>query len=69
MKRLEIELQREKNQAEIELRKLEAKWSSWLALPKMIIKLPVYILLGFGYTIQSVRKQTPTKEFWRFINK
>jgi len=69
LKRLEIELQREKNQAEIELRKLEAKWASWLSLPKLVIKLPVYLLLGIGYIIQSIRNQNPTDNFWDFINK
>jgi hypothetical protein len=69
IKRLEIELQREKDQAEIELRRLEAKWSSWLSLPKTVIKLPVYVLLGFGYIVLCIRKQKPTEAFWRFLNK
>lgn len=67
MKRLEIQLQRDKNEAEIELRELEAKWSSWLSIPKTIIKLPVYVLLGIGYIVLCIRKQKPTEAFWKLL--
>jgi hypothetical protein len=67
LKRLELEIVREKNQAAIELRMLEAKWSSWLSLPKIILKLPVYVLFGVGYIIHAVRNHEPSKSFWSFI--
>lgn len=69
MKRLEIQLQKEKNEAEIELRKLEAKWASWLSIPKTIIKLPVYALLGIGYIVLCVRNKKPTERFWAFLER
>lgn len=67
MKKLEIELAREKNAAEIELKKLEAKWSSWLKLPSMIIKFPLYIFFGIGYVVDSIKGNDPTNNFWKFI--
>jgi hypothetical protein len=67
LKRLELEIVREKSQAQIELRRLEAKWSSWLALPKTFIKLPVYLLFGLGYIVHAAKKQEPSKSFWRFL--
>jgi len=67
MKKLEIELARDKYAGEIELRKLEAKWSSWLRLPSLIIKWPLFIFFGFGYVIDSIKGNDPTNNFWKFI--
>lgn len=67
MKRLEIQLEMTRNEGDIKLRTLEAKWSSWLSIPKTIIKLPLYLILGVGYCIHAIRKQKPTAEFWKFI--
>ena len=68
MKELDLELAREKYAAEIELKKLEAKWNSWLRIPLVIIKLPVYILLSFGYWFDSIRGSEPSKDFWKLFN-
>lgn len=54
---------------ELEITKLEAKWSSWLNLPKTIIKLPVYCLMAIGYIISSIRNHEVSKDFWNFLNK
>lgn len=67
MKKLEIELAKEKNAAEIELKKLEAKWSSWLKLPSMIIKFPLYIFFGIAYVVDSIVGNEPSSNFWKFI--
>ena len=67
LKQLEIQLTREKNQAAIELKKLEAKWSSWLRLPALILKLPVLFLLGISYICAVLRKSEIPKEFWNII--
>ena len=67
LKQLEIALQKEKNQAAIELKKLEVRWSSWLRLPSLILKLPLLILLGFSYIIAVIRNNEIPKEFWNVI--
>lgn len=67
LKQLEITLSRERNEAEIELKTLEAKWSSWLRIPIIIIKLPLYLLLGIGYIVCSMRGEEPPKKFWDLI--
>jgi hypothetical protein len=67
MKELEIQLAKDKYTAEIELKKLEARWSSWLRLPSTVIKLPVYIILAFGYLLDSVRGNEPSKDFWKLL--
>lgn len=68
MKELDVELAKTNHAANIELKKLEAKWSSWLKLPALIIKLPVLILLSFGYWLDSVRGSEPSKDFWKLFN-
>lgn len=59
----------EAKRMELEIAKIEAKWSSWLSLPKTIIKLPVYILFAIGYIIAVSLKKEPSENFWKFINK
>ena len=54
---------------DIQVSMLEAKWASWFALPKYIIKLPVLILFGIAYIASVIMKVTLPKEFWNFINK
>jgi hypothetical protein len=56
MKKLEIEEQR-----------LEAKWASWLRIPVTIIKLPVYLVMAFGYVIAMARKKNPPDKFWDYL--
>jgi len=67
IKQLELALKREDNQAKIELKKLEAKWSSWLKLPITLIKLPIYLVMATGYVVAVARKQDVTKNFWEYL--
>lgn len=59
----------EAKRMELEIAKIEAQWSSWLSLPKTIIKLPVYILFAIAYIITVSLKKEPSESFWKFINK
>jgi hypothetical protein len=68
MKQLELELAREKHAADIELKKLEAKWSSWLRIPITIVKLPIYLILSFGYLLDSIRGNEPSRDYWKLLN-
>jgi hypothetical protein len=66
-KQLELEITREKNRAAIELKRLEAKWNTWLRLPALVIKLPVFLVLGVAYIVAVIRKVEPPKEFWGYL--
>lgn len=57
----------EMKKLDIELQKLEAKWSSWLRIPITIIKLPLYILMGIGYITHAIRKTEPSDNFWKLL--
>ena len=49
---------------ELEVAKLEARWSSWLKLPMAIIMLPVRIILAIAFVICSITKFEPPQVFW-----
>ena len=67
--KLQIQLQMTINEADIELKKLEAKWASWVALPKYIIKLPVMVVFGLAYIAHAIRGTKPSPQFWEFLRK
>lgn len=52
---------------DIEVQKLESKWSALLRIPITIIKLPVYVLFGIAYIVAVARKQEPSDNFWNFL--
>lgn len=54
-------------QLELEVYKLEARWSTWLKIPATIIKLPVYFVMAFGYIVAVLRKHDPGEKFWDFM--
>ena len=62
-----FEHQARMKQMDIELAKLDAKWSSWLKLPLRLIMLPVYLLFGVGYCIHAITKKEPSDNFWRLM--
>lgn len=68
MKNLELALAREDHQAEIRLKELEAKWATWLKIPKLIVLLPVLIPLGLAYVICPITGYQPQKRFWDLLS-
>lgn len=68
MKQLDLALAKEKYQAQIELRKLEAKWSSLLKIPSLVIRLPILFILSISYIFAVIRKSEPSKSFWSYLN-
>lgn len=68
IKQLELAIKQEDNQSRIELKKLESKWASWLKIPKLIVLLPLYILMGIAYCICVSKRYEPSKKFWELLN-
>ena len=52
---------------ELEVMRLEAKWSSWMKLPVMVLMLPVRILFGFAFICSVFVKKDLPAEYWRVI--
>lgn len=67
---LELQIQHDQRikELDLEVRKLEAQFSSWLKLPILIIKLPVYVILACSYFVQSFKKEPKSTEaLWDFL--
>ena len=54
---------------DMEIARLEAKWTNVLRLPVAIITLPVRVVLAFGYLVTAAKKEKPDESFWKFLNK
>lgn len=52
---------------DIEVQKLEAKWSSWMKIPITIITLPVRILFVIPLSIYAATKQEVPEQLWKFF--
>lgn len=52
---------------ELELKKIETKWTQVYRIPFAIIMLPVRILFAFGYIAHAIRKTEPSKDYWEFL--
>lgn len=53
---------------ELEIRKLDVQWGSWLRIPVLIVKLPVLILFSVAYIVSvATGHEINSNEFWRFI--
>jgi len=54
---------------ELEVAKIEARWSVLFKIPLLIIKLPVLMLFAIAYIVAVARGKEPSKDFWDFIGK
>lgn len=67
MLQLQVEHTQKVKAMELEVAKIEAKWSVLLKLPLMIVRIPLYIVLGIAYCIAVSRKTEPSENFWRLL--
>lgn len=68
LKELELAIIKEEKLAEVELKRLEMKWSSWLKIPVILVKLPLFILLGIAYICSMFTKKEMSKRFWDLLS-
>lgn len=52
---------------DIELQRLQAKWSAWLRIPLIIVKLPLLIILALAYIVHAIRGIEPSENFWNLL--
>lgn len=52
---------------ELEVAKLEAKWTQLYRLPLAVVLLPVRILFAIGFIALCVVKKEPSDKFWEFM--
>ena len=52
---------------DLEVRKLEAKWTSWLKLPTAVILLPVKFIMALAIPISVITKKDLPDAYWDFL--
>lgn len=65
--RMQSEHQIVMKKLDIEQQKLEARWASWVRIPLVIIKLPVYLVMSIGYCVAMARGKDVSDKFWEYI--
>lgn len=56
-------------QLQIELEKIEARWTVVFKIPLAIINLPVRMILAIAFIVASARKYEPTSKLWDYLTK
>jgi hypothetical protein len=64
---MQLEYAEKVKQMDLEVRKIEAKWTQVFRIPLEIIKLPVRLVLAFAIPISAITHTTLPKEFWEFM--
>lgn len=64
---LQAEYQLKYKAIDFELKKLEARWTSWLRLPALIILLPVKFIMAFAIPISVITKKDLPEAYWQFM--
>ena len=52
---------------ELELARLETKWSSWMKIPVTLITLPIKLVMALAYIVAMIRGKEPSEDFWKYI--
>jgi hypothetical protein len=65
--RLQVEYAEKIKQMDLEVRKIEAKWTQLFKLPMAIVGLPIRFVMAFAIPISVITKKELSKEFWEFI--
>jgi hypothetical protein len=63
----QADYQLEYKRLDIEVKKIEARWSSWLRLPAMLIWLPIRFIMAFAIPISVITKKELSDKYWEFM--
>jgi len=66
---LQADYQLRFQEKELEIKRLESKWTQIFRLPFAIILLPVRILFAIGYIAHAIRGTEPSKDYWDWLTK
>jgi hypothetical protein len=66
---LQAEYQMKYKEMEVQLKRLETRWTQLLRLPFAILMLPVRFLFGLGYIAHAIRGSQPSEHFWSYLDK
>lgn len=66
---LQLAHAKEIKRMELEITRLETKWTVLLRIPLSLILLPVKMIVGLAYLFGRPWRTEPDIEFWEFMNK
>jgi len=66
---LQADYQLRYQEKELEIKRIETKWTQLFRLPFAIILLPVRMLFGIGYIAHAIRGTQPSDKFWDWLTK
>ena len=52
---------------DIELAKLELKWTQLFKIPLAVIAIPIRVVASLALCISYARKQEPSDNFWKYL--
>ena len=54
---------------ELQVRKLETRWTQILRLPFALLSVPVRMMFGVAYIAHAIRGTKPDEKFWDYLQK
>jgi hypothetical protein len=54
---------------ELDIQRIEVKWTQILRLPFALLSLPVKMLLTLAYIAHAIRGSEPSKSFWEYLGR
>lgn len=66
---LQAEYQLKFKQMEIDLERVQTRWTQVFRLPFAILMLPVRFMFGLGYIAHAIRGSQPNDKFWDYLSK
>ena len=66
---LQADYQLKYKEMEMELQRIQTRWTQVFRLPFAILMLPVRFVFGLGYIAHAVRGTKPDDKFWDYLTK
>lgn len=66
---LQADYQLKYKQMEIDLQRIQTRWTQVFRLPFAVLMLPVRFLFGLGYIAHAIRGSKPDDKFWDYLTR
>jgi hypothetical protein len=66
---LQADYQLKFKEMELNIQRIQTKWTQVFRLPFAVLMLPVRFLFGLGYIAHAIRGTAPDAKFWDYLNK
>jgi hypothetical protein len=67
MAQMQVDYNLRVKEMELEVAKIEARWSVLFRIPIMIIKLPVFLFFGIALIVSLIVKKDLPDQFWAYL--